>query len=427
MLSLLFATSCQKDGNEGGNVVIESVWTNIYQTEPVKITSSYTGTYVRLTGSGFSGLKAIYCNGVVSKFNPTFVNDNSMVFQIPSGVPMSDEIQDENIKNTIRVVSANGEYTYRDFIFKDKNKMPDITFISYTMPKVGDFIFIDGKNFNLTEKIFFPAPSGEVEATEFSIVSNSRIKVKVPAGVGDKSGAIRLEVLGDSYLSAPYMFYREGLFIQTLAEEHNLPLPTGGTNYRVYTDAAEIGLATGLGSNPENVIAIPSAPADLTVAGTGGWNSNNPLLRVFFPKGIDKIINDNTSLITGETSLMDIAYQFDLYIPKPFNSGAVALKVNKDQSPATNGSVVYYYNPYSATTPYTFGNGWETVTIKFNDFPTLALGKLSAYRTTIDKYQSMIGFTNSPVNGKTAMALTGWQIFVANVRIVPLVDLSATN
>ena len=59
LFPLLGLFSCSDDDDD---VRIYSVWSNMLNEEAKQITSVYTGTWIRLDGSGFSGLKAIYFN-----------------------------------------------------------------------------------------------------------------------------------------------------------------------------------------------------------------------------------------------------------------------------------------------------------------------------------------------------------------------------
>ena len=58
LFSLFSVFSCSDDDDD---VRIYSVWSNMLGEEARQITSVYTGTWIRVDGSGFSGLQAIYC------------------------------------------------------------------------------------------------------------------------------------------------------------------------------------------------------------------------------------------------------------------------------------------------------------------------------------------------------------------------------
>lgn len=425
MLLPLFFTSCEKD-NENESVTIDSVWLNMNGVESTQINSCFTTQWIRLEGSGFDGLTEIYCNGVRASFSSILNTSKYITFQVPSVVPIEREITDETIKNTIRIVTTHGEYTYRDFKFKDKNKMPGINSVSYTIPKPGEKIYLDGLYLDATTEIYFPGASGEVQATNFTILNDKRIEVTVPAGVGSVSGAIRIVADGDIYYSPAYMFFTQGIFLKTFTETDVMvpsssnPLSYTYSNAKVYSDPTQIATLTGLTNNPDNIIAIPEVAKNIATTTSTGISSN--FFKFYAYKGINKIIANSNGAITTASKLENLAIQFDLYMKNPWNSGVIAFKMNKNNN-GKNAQYIYNVAPWTTTTPYTFTNGWRTITIKFSDFPSLALGTLGSYitTTTTGNFEAMIAFANVDMNadGHTPQALTNFQMYVANVRIVP--------
>lgn len=414
----LFFTSCNKD-DENESVIINSVWFNMNGVESTQINSCFTTQWIRLEGSGFDGLKEIYCNNVKASFSPILNTNNYITFQVPTGVPIAQEITDESIKNTIRIVTNHGEYTYRDFKFKDKNKMPGVNSVSYTLPKPGDKIYLDGLYLGATTEIYFPGPSGEVKATEYTILSDKKIQVKVPTGVGSVSGSIRIVADGDIYYSPAYMFYNQGIFLKTFQETDVLVAGTYA-NTKVYSDATQIATLTGLASNPDNIIAIPEAAKNIAVATSSSVSTN--FFKFYAYKGFNKVIANSNGGIIKTSKLENLAIQFDIYMRNPWNSGVIAFKMNKNNS-GKNASYIFNAAPWTTTAPYTFENGWRTITIKFSDFPNLALGTLDAYITTVTSngYEALFGFANYDMNtdGHTPQALTNFQMYIANMRLVP--------
>jgi hypothetical protein len=414
----MFFTSCDKD-NENEGVTIDSVWSNMNGVESTQINSCFTTQWIRLEGRGFDGLKEIYCNNVKASFSSILNTSNYITFQVPSGVPIAQEITDETIRNTIRIVTTQGEYTYRDFKFKDKNKMPGVNSVSYTLPKPGDKIYLDGLYLGATTEINFPGPSGEVKATQYTIISDKRIEVTVPAGVGSVSGAIRIVADGDIYYSPSYMFYSQGVFLKTFLETDVL-VPGTYSNTKVYSDPTQIAALTGLTNNPDNIIAIPEVAKNIAVATGTGISSN--FFKFYAYKGFNKVIANSNGGITKTSKLENLAIQFDLYMRNPWNSGVIPLKMNKNNN-GKNAQYIYNVAPWTTTSPYKFDNGWRTITVKFSDFPGLALGTLDSYITTItnNNYEALVGFANYDMNadGHTPQALTNFQMYIANIRLVP--------
>lgn len=425
ILFALFFASCEND-SANGSVSINSVWLNMNGVESTQINSCFTGQWIRLEGSGFDGLKEIYCNTVKVPFSPIINTDNYITFQVPASVPIAQEVEDVNARNTIRIVTDQGEYTYKDFKFKDKNKMPGINSVSYTLPKPGDKIYLEGLYLGATTEIYFPGANAEVKATEFNIINDNKIEVTVPAGVGDTSGSIRIVADGDVYYSPGYMFYTKGIFLRTFQED--IMVPGTYSNTKIYSDPSQIAALTGLANNPEYMMAIPEVKKNIAPATSNGVNSN--FFKFYAYKGFNNVIANSAGQITKDTKLENLALQFDLYMGSAWNSGAITLKMNKNSN-TVNSQYVYHIMPWTATTPHTFENGWKTVTVKFSDFPNLSLGSLESYITTItnNKYEALIGFANYDMNndGHTPKALTNFQLYIANIRLVPATTPSLVN
>jgi len=416
----LFLVSCSDD-DDHKTVRIDRVWTNKLDVETHVITTAFTQDWVRLEGTGFDGLKAIYCNGKSATVHPTYVTDKHITFQIPSGVPLATEIEDETVRNTIRIVTASGEAVYNDFIFKDATKMPNITNVSYTMPNVGDNIYIEGSYLSETTEIYFP---GDIKALNFQVVNSNQINVTVPAGAGNVSGAIRIVCNGDDVYSPSYMFYKKGIFLKTFTED---VMVSGGNNgIKIYSNPVEIATTTGLNSNPEYMLAIPATKQDISVAGSNNISAN--FFKFFAYKGFNSVINASDGEIAGSTLTENLAIQFDLYMNQPWISGAIPLRMNKNNN-GTNKAYVYNITPWQVLEnnnikPFNFASGWRSITVKFTDFPTLALGTLDDYINTItaNNYEALIAFSNFDQNqdGHTARPITNFQMYIANIRLVPI-------
>lgn len=97
-------------------VKINSVWTNQVDTMKLygaqhEITSMNVGRWIRLNGTGFTGLTKILCNGVSASFVSTYMTDTNITFLIPATIPVPGD-------STLTVITNHGEYTYKPFVFK---------------------------------------------------------------------------------------------------------------------------------------------------------------------------------------------------------------------------------------------------------------------------------------------------------------------
>lgn len=71
------------------------------------------GEMVRIQGTGLSTLKRVYANGIeVTALNPNFITDTQIIMQLPSSLPVDDELEDKTYMNSMRFVGANNEYIF---------------------------------------------------------------------------------------------------------------------------------------------------------------------------------------------------------------------------------------------------------------------------------------------------------------------------
>jgi hypothetical protein len=92
--------------------------------------------------------------------------------------------------------------------------------------------------------------------------------------------------------------------------------------------------------------------------------------------------------------------------------------MDKDRSGA-NQQFIYNLSPWSVSSPYTF-TGWRTMTVKFSQFNGLNwvhLVSISDLLETNSSRQQIFGFINA--DGHTANVIEGFQMFMANIRLVP--------
>lgn len=417
LLVVPFLSSCEDD--EQTSVSINSVWTNQLDVESTQIDASYNDLWVRLEGNGFSGLQAIYCNGVRCDFQTTFVTDNYITFLIPTTVPQNADVENEAERGTIRLVTNHGEAVYRDFLFKDKNKMPAISSVSHTLPVPGQTIVVKGNNLGGTTEVYFPGENGEIVSTQIEIVSAQEVAVVVPQGTGSVSGALRVVCNGDNFYSPSYMFFRKGIFLNTFTED--VMIAGGSSRMKIYASKTDLMAATGgtAVNTPESGISFDAAPADVPVAANN--NAQYAHFKFWLGKGIRKVIDSGA--MGASTTLNNIAIQFDLYMLTPWTSGVIGLKLNKNNA-GINSANVYNIASWSVGKPVVFNGRWQTITVKFSDYPTLSTAQnLTAFIEFVESgsKEQLLGFYNFDVNadGHTATLLTGFQMFIANMRIVP--------
>ncbi len=406
-------SSCKKD--EQQSTRIESVWSHEIKIESKEIHSAYFNNWIRLHGQGLSGLKKIYFNGADIPFSPIHVTDNDIIVKIPR-IAIGSAVEDKEQLNTIRVITEGGQAEYSNFIFKDPDKIPSLNSVSNTMPYAGEEISISGLNLENTTKAYFP---NNVEA-DIIEVSDKLVRLVTPTNIDrNVSGAIKLVVDGDEFSTPPYIFYQNGIFFKTFTEGDRTGL-AANSSIKIISTPSEIAAATGMAVNPEAVLAIPDVRKNIAVVSNGTWTG---FYRFWASAMFQSVVDNSSNNISASTSLQDLAIQFEVYMTQPWESGYISIAINKDAG--GSGTSAYRCNVYGGTAdnPILFNGKWITVTVPFSKFKNLALGSLGDYIATLqsNKYQSLIGFSNSnPDNdGHTPSAINNFQMFIANMRIVP--------
>lgn len=428
LLPLLGVFSCSDDDDD---VRIYSVWSNMRGEEAKQIKSVYTGTWIRLDGSGFSGLQAIYCNGLlVTEYNSTYMSDSHLTFRVPSGVPMAFEVEDESVRNTIRILTSHGEGVYRDFIFKDVNKMPSVTDVSYTLPEPGDVILIMGKFLNTTSAVYFPGNDGNevqvayVEGNEDMVISSdgTQIAVKVPQGVGERSGSLRVEMadIGENYYTPNYMFYDKAMFVHEYegTSALNYGVSSGSPlNCAYYSaDASEVSEVPS--GAKAYVFSIPgTAPATFPVAA----DNNSPFgyFRFNTGKQLEYLIGQSNGEFARETDARKVALQADIYMNQDWSTGVVGWRMNKNGGRG-NGDSAWNVASWTNSKPYQFNGGWKTLTFPIHT-KYVALGEAADAWSADSGIHSLFTILNFDIlsSGLTMKEVADFRMFVTNLRLVP--------
>lgn len=429
LFPLLGIFSCSDDDE----VRIYSVWSNMLNEEAKQLNSVYTGTWIRLDGCGFSDLQAIYCNGLlVTEYNPTYMSDSHLTFRVPSNVPMAYEIEDESVKNTIRILTSHGEGVYRNFIFKDANKKPVITDVSYTLPRTGDVITIMGRFLNGASAVYFPGNDGNevqvayMEGSEELTISDdgTRVIVRVPEGVGEQSGSLRIEMaeMGENYYTPNYMFYDKGMFVHEYdgsdALNYGVSAGSNPSNCVYHPVGAEDALEVPVGARAY-VFSIPEAPARFPVA--QDYNTLLGFFRFNTGKQLEYLIGQSNGELARETDARKVALQADIYMNHDWSTGIVGWRMNKNTG-KTNSENAWNVASWTNYSPYKFNGSWKTLTFPIHvKFATLgeAIDAWSADSGT----HSLFTILNFDVlsAGLTMKEVAGFQMFVTNLRLVPYV------
>lgn len=385
-------------------------------------------TVVVIEGKYFSTFQKLLFNN--QELETTTVESNRIIFTVP--------VDTENFevgKGSLTVVNAFDEKgCSREFSFL--GFVPSVTDISYTMPKPGNVIQLTGVNLFEGTQVFFPSTTGEKEGTVIEVSSDATsVKVSVPEGVGDKAGYIRVVSDGVSAeAKGIVMFYNQGVFLREFTDEELKQGPVDGTTYASNKEGLY---------NPDNRPANDMNPVNpdyfirfknVSVPVVTNSSSHALYLRFVTRTLIENLLAKGAADITSGTLVKNVAMQVDIYMPKPWNSGLLSWRLNKN-SGGLIGETIANLAPWRVDKPFDFGGEWHTFTYKITDFvlkeadgpDTMTLGVwLEKYAKT---YTSLFTFVNGNFMYQqnqqadpqwTCTGITDLEINLANMRLVPL-------
>ena len=367
MVFMMVFTACEDDGPVTdapitiNKVFLEDASSSVPDREIIFVR---LGQLLRIEGSGFTGLRKVYINGYSTYFNPVYVSDNSMLVNVSKNTPIVDAESD--VRNTIRLVNDGNETTIS---FEIRSSAPSITSISNTMPLAGEPITIYGEGLIEVSKVVFP---GDIEVTS-DITSDPDGEfciVKMPDGVPDEGGTLLIECANGGVYSPAYFNFKNGVLLDFDG--------TGTHGYwgddvsMITSDDLE---ATTIGeSNISQGTYIPHRPSRITSFDAGKnrcsevWTAGND---------VDDWRGQLTPYIPASTSLDQVAFQFDIYVPEVW-SGSGFLKICLENG--FNGGEwerdCYNYVPWvveGEVVPFQTA-GWTTVTIPLNMLYSFADG-----------------------------------------------------
>ena len=433
LLAITGFTSCKDDDASSSSINVESVYLEDASSSVPdrEVTFCRLGQVIRIQGSGFSGLKKIYVNGYSNYFNPVFVTDNNVIFTVDSDTPIMDA--DDSVRNTIRLVKDNGDYSYT---FDIRSAAPSITSISHTLPTEGDTITIYGSGLTEIDSITFPDGTLVTDGI-VSDEDGGYCKVAVPA-LDDVGGSILVHGSNGGAYSPEY-FNRHDCVILDFDG-------TGTQGYWGWTSTGSMINASDLESGVET---------GYPVASQGNYCAHHPSRISSFAASKNRCsevwtsgsgTTDDwrtylTSIIPTTTSVDEVAFQFDMYVPDEWNnSGFLKICLYNSFNGGEWSGYCYNYVPWvvnSIATAYQT-EGWITVTIPFSDFygfsstttsytfEDVIAARESASYQNFGIYFENSDITLSDITGKEtdtsvlSSSATSVEVYTDNWRIVPL-------
>ncbi len=389
------------------------------------------GQLIRIEGSGFEGLMKLYINGYDTYFNTAYITDNSMLVQVSSKTPVS--TADESVRNTIRFVKKGSEYTHP---FTIRAASPYISSFSNTLPMPGETVIVKGGNLEETSEVTLP---GGVVVTDITNApeeeSGEWFSFVMPTGVSE-GGSVTMVGANGTAVSAEY-FNNKNCMI----------LDFDGNGTQGFWSWSETGsmiddtdlVDDPLGSRGKVVEIVPKRLLDAGVA------ASKPRVSECWTAGNDDAADDWSRMypyIPETTPLTDIAFQFDIYVPKPWSgTGHIQVCLFNNFNFAGIGSdddgdsnQVAFYCPWiqdGKVVPFVT-NGWETVTIPLSEFNKYAVliadGETPTFADVVtdrnaSSYRNFgMGFVNTDFTYQdVAVSSTVFStpIYLDNWRIVP--------
>jgi len=412
-------SSCEEDEDVVSEVVIHQVTHHNSTTTTEVITSARPGTIIRLDGSGLSSTRAVYINGVKISVSPSYVTDTNIILTIPSTMPYGSDVEDEAVRNTIRIVTANGEYTY-PFLIQGPN--PVISGVSHSLPREGEELKIYGANLRDIETITFP---GDIILNKGQFVENNSfttITCIVPSGATATPGSIHIVGANGEAYSYNYMNRSDCVFIKNFSSDPNVaPYGVRAYDYGTNISATNNALLPQGGNdhkNPDAYRQIPVNPSTIGVEqNVGGFN--------FRPHvGLASVLNTSNGAVTESTPSSALALQFDIYLTGVWESGWIRIDF-------IDGNTAWRYNyaPWVVSggerNPIVM-TGWRTVTV-----PLSAISALSGktYKNFIDETTGKAGkfsfingtYTDASGTRYAPNPIPDFQLSFGNFRIVPYV------
>jgi Surface glycan-binding protein B xyloglucan binding domain len=181
--SILVLSGCKKENTKGPEI------TRLRAITPAPndsvLTKAGPGQTIVIQGQYLGTTREIYFNGYPAPFNSALFSDQNVTVTIPADMPFAS--LDTSKLNTVRIVTAFGEVTYK---FPIVPPPPVIISMSNEMALPGDHVTINGNNFFFVEKVIFP---GNIQVTSglTANASGTTLDLTVPAGA-TQAGTIQV-------------------------------------------------------------------------------------------------------------------------------------------------------------------------------------------------------------------------------------------
>lgn len=399
-------------------ISIDKIYIHSLDDTTTELSKVRLGQMIRIQGSGFSTTKAIYCNGVeISGVNTNYITDDCIILKIPSDLPTGSDVKDENVRNTIRIVTEYDEFVYK---FDILAASPTITSVSHTLPRAGEWINIYGTSLKDIEYVTFP---GGVNSTEFSVNEDYTVlSVKVPEGIGENYGELTVYGANGGAYSYSDFNFKSGQFIWQFSSDSGDKAYNYGSN--ISANLTDVIPTEGNGAkSPDCYRAIPEEPATTPKEGEiGGFN-------FYADKAIQIVLDANSGngAITEKTKCSELAFQCDMYLNiEVWTTAGLRLYLNDNR----NTLIPWLQN--ASVVPFVFENGWKTMTWAIKDIPAYANMTLGDLKSELTGKTARVTWHNGQFQDASGNWFRGTemqdaQIYLGNFRLVPYTKKNYVN
>ena len=371
-LALVF-TGCKSDDDaSSAQMTIDKVFLENINDDVNKdreVTFARLGQLLRIQGSGFTGLKKILINGYDTYFNNALMTDNNVWVSLNGDTPV--EKADESVRNTITLVKDGTQLIYP---FTIRAAAPSISGIDNSLPKAGETVTVFGSNLQETTKITLPDGT-EITSGITNDEDGKFYTFTVPASANlSVAGSITSEGANGTAVTPTY-FNDFRCFVTDFDGKGEL-----GSWSATYSsdDLVDDPLNTGRG---KVAMLVPNVKLDaggldagsnaLLWATAGNDNANDDWARMF-------------TVIPESTPVTDIALQFDIYCPEPWDlTGQLEFSLQNNLSNyGWNSGCTKFSSQYMNTAAvwipwladdgthqaFTTGERWQTITLPLTKF-----------------------------------------------------------
>ena len=357
-------SSCKKDdpNKSTGTPAITGVRSYAATPGDSVLKVANPGNYVVLQGSHFTGVKAVYFDGVAASINTALGSDSSIPIIVPT-IPFAS--LDQTKLNTITVVTGSGQVTYK---FPVVPLPTVISSMSNEDALAGQTVTVYGSNFYYIDKVILP---GGI-AVSTGIVTNdlgTTLTFTVPSGVttGGPIQVVNRYGTGTSAL---------------LFDDFSTGVANNFDNVNNYSWGLSSSPSNSSATNPGNTGYYGEMMASAITAGDFAWYNGG------------RSINLNATQWVPVANLSDSpdswALKFEISVPKgtPWINGSIYIVNNY------SWTYLAVYAPWKnadgSTTPFTT-NGWQTVSIPLSNFKTTPSGGTDGSGALLSTLTDLLG------------------------------------